>query len=146
MIILKIFVYSFLASTFFFDLNIFLLNITSVYITTGGAKGTEATLKMQMGDIVYGERSLSETNKTFMFKPGGASGQVSFKFHQAKSVAVAIYVKEIKVYYSSGVTATYDLYNYNASNEPVLLDVNSNISPITKAEILFNKYSNNNWF
>ena len=135
----------------FIDLNITVTtkftNITSVYITTGGAKGTEATLKMQMGDVVYGERSLQETNKTFMFTPGGASGQVSFKFHQAKSVAVAIYVKEIKVYYSSGVTATYDLYNYENTSDIVLIDysdvVDENVVSIPEAEVLFNKYSNN---
>ena len=64
---------------------------------------------MYIGETSYGERTLTESSKTFMFTPKGATGRVSFKFTQstASGAAKAIYIKEIKVYYTTGVTTTY---------------------------------------
>ena len=92
-----------ITSTTDFDL------ITSIYITTCGASGTEAKLNICVSSVSYGERTLTDSPKTYRVTPGGVSGRVSFKFTQstAKDVAKAIYIKEIKVYYTSGAAITY---------------------------------------
>ena len=92
-----------ITSTTDFDL------ITSIYITACGASGTEAKLNICVSSVSYGERTLTDSPKTYRVTPGGVSGRVSFKFTQstAKGVAKAIYIKEIKVYYTSGAAITY---------------------------------------
>ena len=108
-------------------------NISSVYITTCGAKGTEATMWMEIGSgNSYGERSLTSTSSTYRFTPGGATGRVSFKFKQSTSAgkALAIYVKEIRVYYTSGATATYSPFDLDNQNDDLSFDMNANLITI----------------
>lgn len=84
-------------------------NISSIYITTSGASGTTATLKIYIGSTVYGERTLTSESTTYRVTPGGATGRVSFKYTQstASGKAKAIYIKEIKVYYTSVATGVF---------------------------------------
>ena len=110
-------------------------NISSVYITTCGASGTEATMWMEIGSgNSYGERSLTSTSTTYRFTPGGATGRVSFKFKQSTSAgkALAIYVKEIKVYYTSGATATYSPFDLDIPNDDLSFDTNDNLITISE--------------
>jgi hypothetical protein len=90
-------------------------NISSIYITTSGANGTTAKLKIYVGDTLYGERTLTSEGNTFMVTPGGVTGRVSFKFTQSTSAgkAKAIYVKQIKVGYTA-YTSTTSLSSINA--------------------------------
>ena len=83
--------------------------ITSIYIIACGAKDTQATLDICVSSVSYGERTLTDKPTTYRVTPGGVSGRVSFKFNQSTKdgVAKAIYIKEIKVYYTSGVSKTY---------------------------------------
>ena len=115
-------------------------NISSVYITACGASGTTAKLDMYLGETSFGTRTLTEKSKTFMFTPKGASGRVSFKFTQSATsgAAKAIYIKEIRVYYTSGVTATYNFSNIGESNQ--LSYISSTIED-KSCEQLFDKYS-----
>lgn len=83
--------------------------ISSIYITTCGATNTQAKLNIYVGDVSYGERTLTSTSTTYRVTPGGVTGRVSFKYSQSTKagVAKAIYIKEIKVYYKTGASATY---------------------------------------
>ena len=84
-------------------------DISSIYITTSGAEGTAAKLKIYVGETLLGERVLTSTSSTFMVTPGGITGRVSFKFTQSTVAgkAKAIYIKEIKVGYTEYIEETH---------------------------------------
>ena len=121
-------------------------NITSIYITTCGANDTQAKLKIYVGDTVYGERTLTSTSTTYRVYPGGATGRVSFKYTQstASGVAKAIYIKEIKVYYTKYVTTYTSDGSIETSNYDNVINLfNETIDENTHAMNLFKMYSNN---
>ena len=127
-------------------------NISSIYITTCGASGTEAKLKICIGSTVYGERTLTDTSTTYRVTPGGATGRVSFKYTQStkEGVAKAIYIKEIRVYYTSGVTGVYSMDNLDLQRTPVkqfAAKTNTLLPEITERNIdVFTKYNPTNNF